>query len=202
MRLSTRRAVVVIALLLALAATGCEVGNSSRRKTEAATAEDINAMREQLGRLSQDVEALENELNRSDRALRNELAAVQRAINDLDTKSASQVATTKRELAGKINEIERKRVDDKNALNRKMDAIVAEVQRALGAGSSTDETGLRRWLPAVRPQWIAVSIALAVALPAVLDLTLLLRSRRGGPPRSCCRFAQLFTTSTPTTCGA
>ena len=140
MRLSMRRAVVVIAVLLVVAATGCEFSNSSRRKTEAATAADISAMREELGRLRQDVEALENELSRSDRALRNELAAVQRALNDLDTKSAGQVAAAKRELADKINEIERKRVDDKNALNKKMDAIVAEVQRALGAAASTTTT--------------------------------------------------------------
>ncbi len=142
MRLSTRPgvvkpAVVVIAVLLVVAATGCEFSNSNRRKAEAAAAEDISAMREEVGRLRQDVEALENELSRSDRALRNELAAVQRAINDLDSKSAGQIAAAKRELADKINEIERKRVNDKNALNKKMDAIVAEVQRALGAAAST-----------------------------------------------------------------
>ncbi len=140
MRLSMRRAVVVIALLLVVAATGCEFSNSNRRKTEAATAADISTMREEVGRLRQDVEALENELTRSDRALRNELAAVRRAIDDLGSKSAGQLAAAKRELADKINEIERKRVDDKNALNKKMDAIVAEVQRALGAAARPTTT--------------------------------------------------------------
>ena len=137
MRLSMRRAVVVIAVLLVVAATGCEFSNSNRRKAEAATTADISAMREEVGRLRQDVEALENELSRSDRALREELAAVRREISDLDSKSAGQIAAAKRELADKINEIERKRVSDKNALNNKMDAIVAEVQRALGAAAST-----------------------------------------------------------------
>ena len=143
MRLSMRRAAVVIAVLLVVAATGCEFSNSNRRKAEAATAEDISAMREEVGRLRQDVEALENELSRSDRALRNELAAVSRAISDLDSKSAGQIAAAKRELADKINEIERKRVNDKNALNKKMDAIVAEVQKALGGASGTEATRTR-----------------------------------------------------------
>jgi LysM repeat protein len=145
---AVRPAVAAALAALLVVAIGCEFSNSERRKVEASTAADVRAMREEIGRLQQDVDALEAELARSDDALRSELAALRRSIGDLDTKSARLVAAAKKELVDKINEIERNRIGDKNALNKKMDAIVAEVQRALGGAASGGpasggETGTR-----------------------------------------------------------
>jgi Tfp pilus assembly protein PilF len=49
----------------------------------------------------------------------------------------------------------------------------------LDAGGPGSSAGPQRWLPAVRPGWIAASIALAVAIPIAMDATLLLRARLG-----------------------
>jgi LysM repeat protein len=132
-----------IAALLVVCAVGCTFDGSDRKKVEAATAADIGAMRSDIARLRQDVEALDAELDRSDKALRNEIAGVRRAIEDLDKTSAGRITAVKNELAKQINDIERKRISDKNALNAKMDAIVAEVQKALGGASGTGTTSTR-----------------------------------------------------------
>lgn len=142
MRAMTQAWVAAIAAVLVVCAAGCTFDNSERRKVEAATAADISAMRTDVARLRQDVEALDAELGRADTALRSEIAALRRAIKDLDATSANRIAGAKKELANKINEIERKRISDKNLLNAKMDAIVAEVQKALGtaAGATSPRT--------------------------------------------------------------
>ena len=139
-----RRVVAGIAALLLVGATGCEFSNSSRKKVEASTAADISAMRNDIARLRQDVEALEAELGRSDKALRNEIAALRRSLSDLDTRSARRAADTKAELANRINEIERKRISDKNALSKRMDAIIAEVTKALGGAATSGVTRTER----------------------------------------------------------
>ena len=139
-----RGTIVVIAAVFLLGAAGCEFANSGRKKHEAATTAEIKAVHDEVARLRVEVEALEHELARSDKALRVELQGLSRAVSDLDAKSARRVAEAKSELAAKINEIERKRVSDKNALNAKMDAIVAQVRNALGGARGGGPSGATR----------------------------------------------------------
>ena len=56
---------LVLAAALLVGATGCEFSNSERRKTEAATTEDMSAFRAELGRLRQDVDALIKTMRRA-----------------------------------------------------------------------------------------------------------------------------------------
>ena len=135
-----RAVIVAVAVVLLVGAAGCEFANSTRQKQEAATTAEISSMRDEVARLRTDLESLEGEMTRSDNALRLEIQALNRALNDLETKADSRIADASKELAAKINEIEQKRVNDKNALNAKMDAIVTQVQRALG-GSGSGATG-------------------------------------------------------------
>jgi LysM repeat protein len=130
-----RAVIVAVAAVLLLGAAGCEFANSTRQKEQAATTAEIGAMRDEVARLRTDLESLEGEMNRSDNALRLEIQALSRALNDLEAKADRRIADMSKELAAKINEIEQKRVNDKNALNAKMDAIVAQVQKALGGSS-------------------------------------------------------------------
>jgi uncharacterized protein YlxW (UPF0749 family) len=143
-RRAVRAWAAAIAALLVVGALGCTFTGSERKKVEAATAADISAMRDEIARLRQDVEALDAEMGRSDKALRNELDALRRTVADLDATSAGRIADAKKELAAQINDIERRRINDKNALNTKMDAIVAEVRKALGAASGPETPGTTR----------------------------------------------------------
>jgi LysM repeat protein len=135
------RAVIVAAVaVLLVSAVGCEFASSTRKKQEAATTAEISSMRDEVARLRTDLDSLEGELSRSNDALRLEVQALTRALNDLEAKADRRIADATKELAAKINEIEQKRVSDKNALNAKMDAIVTQVQKALG-GSGGGATG-------------------------------------------------------------
>jgi LysM repeat protein len=128
------RAVIVAAVAVFLVgAVGCVFDNSTRKQEEAATTAEISAMRDDVARLHTDLESLQGEMNRSDNALRLEIQALSRSVNDLQAKADRSIADLSKELAAKINEIEQKRVNDKNALNAKMDAIVSQVQKALGS---------------------------------------------------------------------
>lgn len=122
----------LVAVAVLVAAVGCDLTNSERRKTETATTTDIAAMRQDISRLQQDVEAFEAELKRSGDENQAELAEIKRALSQLETQSTDLVAAAKKELADKINEIEEKRIADKNALNTKMDWIVAQLAKIAG----------------------------------------------------------------------
>jgi len=132
-----RTMIVAIAAAFLVGTAGCEFTNSQQKKTEAATAADIATMRDQVARLHVAVEALDREMKRSDRTVRGEIATLQKNLNDLNAASARRLEEVKTELVKKINQIELKRINDKNALNKKMDAIVAEMRRALGPGAAT-----------------------------------------------------------------
>lgn len=140
MRPMMRRALAVVAAVLFVGAAGCEFGNSGRKLQEAETSADLRSVRDEVDRLGVEVEALAREVARSDKSLRDEIAALRQSVNSLEAKSDRGVAEAKKELAAKINEIERKRVSDKNALNEKMNAIVAEMRRALSGGSASGGT--------------------------------------------------------------
>jgi LysM repeat protein len=147
MRPVARSILVALAAALLVGALGCEFTNSERRKTEAATTEEMSAIRSELGRLRQDVDALDRDLARSDKALRDEIAALRQSVADLESKSAGQVAAAVETLTKAINEVEDKRVSDKNALNKKIDWVADQLKQALGAtstgatstGGSTDD---------------------------------------------------------------
>ena len=124
-----------LAAALLVGALGCEFGNSERRKTEAATTEDMGAFRAELGRLRQDVDALERDMARSDKAIRDEIAALRQTVNDLDSKSAGRLSTAVDALTKTINEVEDKRVSDKNALNKKIDWVANQLKQTVGGTS-------------------------------------------------------------------
>ena len=129
--MAMRCVAVILIGLLVVGTTGC-FSNSKRRRVEAATGSDMKAMRDDIDRLRVEVEALGTEMERSDTAWRRELATVRGSIKGLEGKIGGTVSRAKQELAGKINDIERKRIGDKNALNVRMDAIVKKMGEAHG----------------------------------------------------------------------
>jgi len=131
----------VIAVLLLVGAAGCSLTNSKQRKVQAATDADIRSMRDDVARLTRTVEALENEMTRSDKTFERELAELRRSVTALDGKVGRSVAGAKQELAAAINAVERKRVADRNALDAKMNAIVAQVNKALRSGGTRTTSG-------------------------------------------------------------
>jgi len=132
-----RTMIVAIAAVFLIGTAGCEFTNSEKKKTQAATAADIAAMRDDVGRLRVEVEALKREMKDSERIMRGHITSLQKNLNDVDAKAARRVNEAQTKLVNKINEIERKRVNDKNALNEKMDAIVGETRRALGTAPTS-----------------------------------------------------------------
>lgn len=135
MRPMTRGALVLAAAAVLVVAVGCDLSNSQRRKAETATTTEISAMRGDIRRLEQDLEALDAEIRRSNDMMRTELAALESSISQLDGKSADRVAAAKQELAGEINKLEERRVADRNALNKKMDWLVDQLKKISGTSS-------------------------------------------------------------------
>lgn len=146
MKPTTRAVALLIAAVVLPIAVGCSLTNSERRKAETATAADIAAMRQDIERLQDEVSALGNDVERSDRSLRADIADLKQTVGQLDTKSADRVDAAKQELAAKINDVERKRISDKNALNKKMDWIADQLAKVAGtsggaAGGTRTEKG-------------------------------------------------------------
>jgi len=139
-----RLLLVALTAVFLVGAAGCEFSNSEKKRIEAATAADIAAMRDEVARLRVDVESLDREMSRADKAVRGEIEALRKALNDLNAASVRRTDEAKAALAAKINEIERNRIKDKNALNEKMDAIVAEMHKALGGAGGATTPGGRR----------------------------------------------------------
>jgi LysM repeat protein len=141
MRPMTRGALVFVAAAVLVAAVGCDLTNSERRKAETATTTEIAGMRQDLERLQDEVRALNRDLTEMTDTTRTEIAALRASIGQLDTKSADRVASAKSELADEINKIEQRRVADKNALNKKVDWVADQLAKVAGAASASSGDG-------------------------------------------------------------
>jgi septal ring factor EnvC (AmiA/AmiB activator) len=141
MRPMTRGMLVLVAAAVLAVAAGCDLTNSERRKAETATTSEMDSIRQDVGRLQDEVHAINRDLTAMNDTLRDEIAALRNAVNQIDGKSADRVTAAKQELAAEINKIEERRVADKNALNKKMDWIAAQLAKVAGTASGSSGDG-------------------------------------------------------------